>query len=99
MPAGLGLALDTGHDPGAPAGKDRMDWRHADMRMWLLPIRVIAGMLAWLGQAFARDQQVKTYASAKSARHIPGARFVGYEHGGHLWVGHHTEVMAEFLHS
>jgi hypothetical protein len=29
------------------------------MRMWLLPIRVIAGMLAWLGQAFARDQQVK----------------------------------------
>jgi 2-hydroxy-6-oxonona-2,4-dienedioate hydrolase len=45
-----------------------------------------------------RDDLYATYASAKyTARHSPGARFVGYEHGGHLWVGHHTEVMAEIL--
>jgi hypothetical protein len=30
-----------------------------------------------------------------SAEHIPGARFIGYPQGGHLWVGHHGELMAE----
>jgi pimeloyl-ACP methyl ester carboxylesterase len=37
-----------------------------------------------------------TYSGARySAEHIPGARFVSYPTGGHLWVGHHSEVMAE----
>jgi 2-hydroxy-6-oxonona-2,4-dienedioate hydrolase len=29
------------------------------------------------------------------AEHISGARFIHYETGGHLWVGHHGEVVAE----
>lgn len=36
-----------------------------------------------------------------SAEHIPGARFVGYPTGGHLWVGHEADVtdeVAGFLH-
>ncbi len=37
-----------------------------------------------------------TYAGARySAEHIPRARFVSYPSGGHLWVGHQREVMAE----
>lgn len=37
-----------------------------------------------------------TYAGARySAERIPRARFVGYQNGGHLWVGHQREVMAE----
>jgi 2-hydroxy-6-oxonona-2,4-dienedioate hydrolase len=37
-----------------------------------------------------------TYAGARySAEHIPSARFVSYPNGGHLWVGHQREVMAE----
>jgi pimeloyl-ACP methyl ester carboxylesterase len=44
------------------------------------------------------DDLYGTYASAQyTAGHIPGARFVGYDRGGHLWVGHHTEVIAEIL--
>jgi 2-hydroxy-6-oxonona-2,4-dienedioate hydrolase len=30
-----------------------------------------------------------------TAQHIPGARFVRYETGGHLWVGHQEEVVSE----
>jgi 2-hydroxy-6-oxonona-2,4-dienedioate hydrolase len=30
-----------------------------------------------------------------TAQHIPGARFVGYETGGHVWVGHQKEVVSE----
>ena len=41
------------------------------------------------------DDQFGTFDSARySARHIPHARFIGYPHGGHLWVGHHREVVA-----
>jgi 2-hydroxy-6-oxonona-2,4-dienedioate hydrolase len=32
-----------------------------------------------------------------SADHIAGARFIGYETGGHLWVGHHKEVVSEIV--
>jgi pimeloyl-ACP methyl ester carboxylesterase len=39
-----------------------------------------------------------TYAGARySAERIPRARFVSYPSGGHLWVGHQREVMAEIL--
>lgn len=45
-----------------------------------------------------RDDPYGTYASAQyTARHIPGARFVGYDRGGHLWIGHADEVVAEIL--
>ena len=42
------------------------------------------------------DDFFGTYDGARySAEHIPHARFVGYQSGGHLWVGHQTDVLAE----
>jgi pimeloyl-ACP methyl ester carboxylesterase len=42
------------------------------------------------------DDLFGTYETARySAEHIPGARFIGFESGGHLWVGHHREILAE----
>jgi pimeloyl-ACP methyl ester carboxylesterase len=42
------------------------------------------------------DDRFGTYDAARyTAEHIPGARFVGYASGGHVWVGHHREVTAE----
>ncbi len=42
----------------------------------------------------ARDDRYGTYASAEyTAAQIPGARFLGFETGGHTWVGHDAEVM------
>jgi pimeloyl-ACP methyl ester carboxylesterase len=44
----------------------------------------------------ARDDLWGTYPSAVyTAQQIAGARFVGLPDGGHLWVGHHREVMGE----
>lgn len=44
----------------------------------------------------AADDLFGTYDGARySAEHIPRARFIGYPSGGHLWVGHQQEVMAE----
>jgi 2-hydroxy-6-oxonona-2,4-dienedioate hydrolase len=45
-----------------------------------------------------RDDGFGTYASAEyTAGQIKGAKFVGYEQGGHVWVGHQDEVEAEIL--
>lgn len=48
-----------------------------------------------------RDDLYGTYASAEyTAKHIAGASFVGYERGGHAWLGHHREIVdriAEFV--
>ena len=42
------------------------------------------------------DDLFGTYDAARyTADHIPGARFVGYPSGGHLWVGHHQDVIDE----
>ncbi|RPH58841.1 MAG: alpha/beta hydrolase [Acidobacteria bacterium] len=42
------------------------------------------------------DDLFGTYDGARyTADHIPGARFVGYPSGGHLWVGHQQEVTRE----
>ena len=44
----------------------------------------------------AEDDLFGTYQGARySAEHIPRARFVGYATGGHMWVGHQQEVIAE----
>jgi pimeloyl-ACP methyl ester carboxylesterase len=44
----------------------------------------------------ARDDLYGTYANAEYvASRIAGARFVGYASGGHTWVGHDAEVLAE----
>jgi 2-hydroxy-6-oxonona-2,4-dienedioate hydrolase len=43
-----------------------------------------------------RDDGFGTYASAEyTAREIKGAKFVGFEQGGHVWVGHNDEVMEQ----
>src|SRR4051812_7551581 len=40
------------------------------------------------------DDRFGTIDGARyAADHIPGARFVHFAHGGHVWVGHHGEVM------
>jgi 2-hydroxy-6-oxonona-2,4-dienedioate hydrolase len=46
----------------------------------------------------ARDDRYGTYASAQyTAGLIAGARFVGFDQGGHTWVGHDDEVRAEIV--
>ena len=42
------------------------------------------------------DDGYGTYAGARyTAEHVPGARFIGYESGGHMLVGHNAEATAE----
>lgn len=42
------------------------------------------------------DDLYGTFEPARySAAHIPGARFIGYPSGGHLWVGHQHELLTE----
>lgn len=41
-----------------------------------------------------RDDLYGMYAGARyTAEHISGAKFVSYDGGGHLWVGHHDALM------
>ena len=43
-----------------------------------------------------RDDGFGTHAGAQyTASQITGAKFVSFEHGGHVWVGHDEEVMTE----
>lgn len=45
-----------------------------------------------------KDDLYGTYQSAcYSAAHIPGARFIGYDRGGHVWVAHHAQIVAELV--
>jgi pimeloyl-ACP methyl ester carboxylesterase len=44
----------------------------------------------------AADDLFGTFdAAVYTAQHIPGARLLSLRDGGHLWVGHHREVMGE----
>jgi 2-hydroxy-6-oxonona-2,4-dienedioate hydrolase len=46
----------------------------------------------------ARDDRYGTYASAQyTASRISGAKFIGFDQGGHTWVGHNDEVMSEIV--
>jgi 2-hydroxy-6-oxonona-2,4-dienedioate hydrolase len=46
----------------------------------------------------ARDDRYGTYASAQyTASRIAGAKFIDFDKGGHTWVGHDDEVMAEIV--
>ena len=46
----------------------------------------------------ARDDRYGTYASAEyTPSRIAGAKFIGFDHGGHTLVGHDDEVMAEVV--
>ena len=43
-----------------------------------------------------RDDGFGTYASAQyTASQIKGAKFLGFERGGHVWVGHDDKIMQE----
>jgi 2-hydroxy-6-oxonona-2,4-dienedioate hydrolase len=45
-----------------------------------------------------RDDGYGTYASAEYvASRITDAKFIGFDQGGHLWVGHHEEVLRAVL--
>lgn len=45
-----------------------------------------------------RDDGYGTFAGAQyTANRIAGSKFIGFEHGGHVWVGHDDEVRAEML--
>ena len=44
----------------------------------------------------ARDDRYGTYASAHyTASRIAGAKFIGFDEGGHTWIGHDDEVRSE----
>ena len=46
----------------------------------------------------ARDDGYGTYANAQyTASQIAGAQFVGFEQGGHLWIGHDEEMQQAIL--
>jgi 2-hydroxy-6-oxonona-2,4-dienedioate hydrolase len=46
----------------------------------------------------ARDDGYGTFASAQyTASQIAGAKFTGFETGGHAWIGHDEEVMAAIV--
>ena len=43
-----------------------------------------------------RDDLFGTYASAQyTAQQIAGASFLGFERGGHIWVGHQAEIVQQ----
>lgn len=45
-----------------------------------------------------RDDGYATFpGAAYSAARIAGAKFIGYESGGHLWLGHQHELMQEIV--
>lgn len=42
------------------------------------------------------DDLFGTFDGARyTAEHVAGARFKGYPSGGHVWIGHHEEILAE----
>jgi pimeloyl-ACP methyl ester carboxylesterase len=42
------------------------------------------------------DDLFGTFDTARyTAEHVPGARFVSYPSGGHLWIGHQKELVSE----
>lgn len=42
-----------------------------------------------------KDDLYGTFDAARyTAEHIPGAKFLGFDRGGHLWVGHQEEVLS-----
>jgi len=43
-----------------------------------------------------RDDLYGTYAAAEyTARHVAGARFIGFDEGGHVWIGHHAQILEQ----
>ena len=46
----------------------------------------------------AHDDRCGTVASAQyTASQITGAKFIGFDEGGHIWVGHNDEVLAAIV--
>jgi 2-hydroxy-6-oxonona-2,4-dienedioate hydrolase len=69
------------NDSAVLAAVPRYDLEHIEMPALLISVR---------------DDLFGTYEIARyTAAQLPNARLVGYDHGGHLWVGHHDDVMSE----
>ena len=46
----------------------------------------------------ASDDLFGTFDGARyTAEHVPGARFIGYSSGGHLWVGHQEDTVSAIV--
>ena len=61
-------------------------------RYFLAAIGGAAALAIGLGHAwFAGDVALATQRVAQGR----GARFIGYERGGHVWVGHHRAILDE----
>ena len=46
----------------------------------------------------AADDLFGTFDGARyTAEHVPGARFIGYSSGGHLWVGHQEDTVSAIV--
>jgi len=44
------------------------------------------------------DDLFGTFDTARyTADHIPGARFIGYPSGGHVWIGHQEDIAFEIV--
>jgi pimeloyl-ACP methyl ester carboxylesterase len=44
------------------------------------------------------DDLYRTYDGARyTAEHVPGARFIGYPSGGHVWIGHQDDMVAAII--
>ena len=71
---------------------------HVTTRLERAPLETIAVPTLTISVA---DDLYGTYDAARyTAEHIPGARFVGYTEGGHVFVGHEAKVVttiASFL--
>lgn len=58
---------------------------------WLVAAALFLAVLScWA--AYRHDIRVARQRVASA--HIPGARVIGHASGGHVWVGHHREVIA-----
>src|SRR6266851_6620507 len=99
------LRLPGGHSPRARAGRERRRGRPDALRAHRVrghgrrpcgPI-VVRNILAIPPEALAsEDDLYGTFESARyTAQHIPGAKFISFPTGGHLWAGHHAEILSK----
>ncbi len=87
--------LVVGGSAGAPSAP-QMALRHPDRVSALVHLVPLASMRTPTLVVSARDDRCGTYASAQyTAVQIAGATFIGFDEGGHTWVGHDDEVMSQ----
>jgi len=94
---GIGRAAVMGGSAGAPSAL-QMAIRQRD-RASALILLVPLGSIHMPALIFSsRDDRYGTFASAQYAvKQIAGAKCIEFDRGGHTWVGHDDEVMAEIV--